>query len=277
MTKEKDTNSIKKPKSKKLILLTTIIIATTTIISYFAISTSYKTPLLVHNNNKTPLKISKTKRLVKTTIEDKNFTRDLQIEELQEKFKELELKLNTIKLDDNLSKIILSFAELRALIEMEQNYEVKLQEFSTLAVKDPTLTLKAEELAKILKDKNYNVKDIADEFQNSIDKIIILKSKDNANDKFIDKIKNNLPKLVIVRRIDGKVKNADDAIDLTILQIEQYIASKSYQKALNKIETLDQKYQEELHTLISMLKNQIELEQISNTIFLYLKRVVNNV
>ena len=80
--------------------------------------------------------------LTKTTIEDEDFTQNIQIEELQENFKNLEIKLDQIKLHNELPRLLLSFFELRSLIEMEMDYYLKLQEFSILSLNFSTSIMK---------------------------------------------------------------------------------------------------------------------------------------
>lgn len=260
-------------KFRRFIFLVIIILAATSLISYLILSNTTPTSETEKSTNDTkniPLDNSS-----KTTIEDKDFTQNIQIEELQEKFKQLELKINDLKLGNDLSKIVMSFYELQSLIEAETNYDLKLQEFSTLTVRDQNLGIKIEKLSQILRNKDYAIADIEIGFNNAIDNMIALKSKNDPNNRFIDKVKHSLPQIIVVRRIDGKIINKGDEIDAAIVEINQLIKQRYYKKALDKIETLDQDYQKILTKVIKMLQNQIELEQTSYEIFSYLKKISN--
>ena len=159
------------------------------------------------------------------------------------------------------------------------DYYLKLQEFSILSIKDPIFSQKTDQLSQILRKKNYKIQDIDEEFQGSIKNIMRLKSQynENENKDFSDKLKNTFSKLATIRRIDGKIVNKSDEIDLEILKIERLIRTRSYQEILDIIGKLDNKYQAELKSLTTILQNQVDLENISKDIFLHLKALVNHV
>ena len=257
---------------RKLYIYTAVIVVVISIISYVFLITSK--PRLAKNPELS--QASGFKGKVATTIEDEDFTQDIQIEKMQLSIKNLEIKLDKIKLNSELSRILLSFCELRSLIDMDMYYDLKLQEFNALAVKDYNLNQKSQELSKILRNRNYKTEDIATLFRNSIDEIITLKSQDDKNHHF-GKVKNIFSKLVIIRRIDGKILDEGDDVDWGVLEIERLINEKSYQKALNEIGKLDEKYQKKLKELTIMLQNQVDLDETSKDIFLHLKTIINNV
>lgn len=276
---ETKNNSVRKILSRKIIILISLGIIILLGTTYLIIKMNSTNPTTSERSSKHQ-RVSKNKdvrsKKVKTTIEDKDYSQNLKIEELQEKFNNLEITLDAIKLNDKLSRIILSFAELRSLIELEENYQIKLQEFSTLAAADPILNLKSEELSTILNNRNYQIQDIRDEFENTIDKIIALKSQDENKNGLIDKLQHSFSKLVIIRRVDGKIQKSGDEIDLAILEIKELIRQKSHQKALDNIKTFGPKYQKELARLSEMLTNQADLDKVSEEIFAYLKKVTKS-
>lgn len=262
---------MKSPKFRRFLYIVIFIVIVSTIISYFILREDTVSGVKAIVSNVTNGQIAKQK----TTIEDKDFTQSVKIEEIEEKIKQLELQVKDLKFGNQLSRIVMSFTELRSLIDDEMNYELKLQEFSALVAKDQALSDKTDKLTQILRNKDYSFKDIDAELQRVIPKMIALKAKNDPNERFLDKVKHSLPQLVVVRRIDGKIVNKGDEIDAAIVEIDQMLKQKYYKKALDKIEALDPDYQKLLIKLVRMVKNQVELEQTSYEIFSYLKKISN--
>lgn len=272
--------SIKPKYSYKRIIFWLIFITVTTfIISDFLLSRKYQkssvpkiqpTPKIITDITQDDL-FDTEEQEIKTTIEDKGFSRDIKISELEDKFQFLEEEINQIKISQELPNIILSFSELRFLIEEEKDYNSKISELSALVIKDQFLSTKLVELRDTLSDKNYQINDIKKEFNNSIDALIALKSKSSNNSGFFARIKSDLMQLIVVRRVDGQVRSAKDKIDLSILKIEKYLEQRNYKKALSEISKLDKTYQNILTKTSNMLESQIKIQRISLDIFSYLK------
>lgn len=256
---------------KKLYIFTTATVVIISLIAYIILLNSSR-PIIAKNSDSASNAVNA--QTVATTIEDENFTQDIKIEKLQQNLNNLELRIDRISLNKELPRLVLSFFELRTLIDMNMDYEVKLQEFVTLAAKDANLNQKAQQLSTILRKRNYKTGDIEPSFGRSIDKLVALKAQE---DESKNRITTFFSKLITVRRIDGKIVDKGDDIDRRILLIEKFLQQKSYALALNEVEKFDDKYQKELKNFTIMLQNQVELDEVSKDIFSYLKTIVNNV
>ena len=194
-----------------------------------------------------------------------------EIKELQENYQLLKEELNKIKNQDKLSKIIISFVELRRLVLSGQNYSNQLQELELLSRTDSNLAIKVKKLAITLKNKPKTEEQIKKEFEALVPKIIAKKYDLNSDNSLFSKVKNNISKLVLVRRIDGVVKNDDDNIDSIIAKSEGFMKQSEYQEVLDEISLLPEDYQPLLVRMIVDLKTVIELREINSDIFSYLK------
>src|SRR5690606_11322358 len=155
-----------------------------------------------------------------------------------------EAELKEIKNQDNLSKIIISFIELKNNVLVGKDYHNQLQELELLSGANSDLSVKVKRLKIILNQNPKTQAQIKAEFANLIQQIIAKKSEEkNKENKLYDKVKNNLNKLVIIRKTNGAAQKEQENIDLIVLKTEESIEESEYEKALKMLSQLPEDYQ----------------------------------
>lgn len=195
---------------------------------------------------------------------------ELQIESLQEKYNFIKSELEKNKNQDKLSKIIISFSEVKDCISSRQNCESKLQKFELLAKYDSNLSGKIAALRAILQNNPKSSQQLKSQFNTLIPNIMVAESLIKSQNYF-DKIKYNLAKLIVIRRIDGNV--GDKNIDSVILEIQKLLDENKYAEALNILSAQNEIYKPVLSDFVADLQNVNQLNKITSEIFSYLKEI----
>lgn len=195
----------------------------------------------------------------------------LQIDILQGQYLSLKSELEKVRNQDKLSKIIISFIELKDCIDAYKDCSQKLDKMILLTKSDPNMNERIADLKEALKVNPKSKDELKKEFRSLIPDIIAAKSGAIASQNLFDKIKNSLAKLIIIRRIDGVVANSSQNIDFVIVETEKLIDEGKYQGALNLLSNQEEKYKVVLEAMITDLQNANYLDKSLADIFDYLK------
>jgi hypothetical protein len=193
----------------------------------------------------------------------------LQINDLKEQIQGIKAEIVKNKSQERLSKMILTYIDLRQRIFNEMPYEEALKNFEILVAVDENLQKKVEKLKPLLADFSTQKK-----LQKSFTQLIpnLIANKVNKGDTgLISKLRQQVSKLVLVRRIDGKDPTNVDGI---IAQTEKYLATENYQEAFDSLLTLDQTYHQILADFLNSLSIAIEVQKTDQEIFYYLKNLI---
>ena len=197
----------------------------------------------------------------------------LQIADLQEEIKQIKTNLSKIKINDSLSKIILTFVRLEDLILSGQNYSAELQKLKLLAKSDFALSIKINNLKSAL-DVNPKINEELMTKFNQILPEIKLKQDEIANkDSWLQKPKAFISSFIKIKRTDGKDQKTN--LEVSITKIQRDIEKQEYDQALHCIKNLDPAYQELLTELKHDLRDANNLEKSLQEIHRYLKALTD--
>jgi len=193
----------------------------------------------------------------------------LQIEEINEKIRQLKNDFNKYKSQEKIAKIATSYIALREKIYAGSDYSEELKNFEISIIFDDNLKNKSDKLRKnltsFLSDEKIN-----ENFAKIIPSLITKKYQNLGNDVW-SKIKYNLSKIIIIR----KINNEDiSTIDGMVLKIENLLHNKKYQEALDNLLLLDQSYHEIIKDFLELLSASIEVRKIDQDILNYIKNLV---
>ncbi len=189
-----------------------------------------------------------------------------QISDLKQQTEVLKAEFTKYKNHEKLSKMVLAYVAFRQDLYSGVAYEDALKNFEMLSISDQNLQDKITKLRTVLKDFSPS-KEISAQFDDLIPEIISAKNV-NDNGSFFSKVRQNISKLVIIRRIDGK--NPED-VDGIVARVEKNLTEQNYQKALENMLLLDQKYHGIIARFLDKLNAVAEVKKIDNEIFSYLK------
>lgn len=278
---------IKKPRIKKhyaaIIFWSVLIIFAYFSARYITYELDYKKAQKAVNSQFTNLE----SKIYQTTLPDNTtdqakpnsdilLKQQMQISELQNNYNNLRFELERLKTGDSLPKIILTFVELRDLIDTGSNYQEKLQKLEVLCGRDIALSNKIAQLKFFLQNKPKNSAQIAGEFSSLIPEIIAKKIELNNNQNWWGKTKAVIARFITVRRVDGSSQTAGQNVDSIIMQSKNLIAKKQYGATLKILNSLGSDYQPLLVKLNFDLQNADGLQQISGEIYEYLKTLSNS-
>jgi len=195
----------------------------------------------------------------------------LQLDILQEKFMSLKIELGKIRNQDKLSKIIISFVEVKDCLEAQKNCTQQLEKLIILAKTDPDLTQRISDLQEVLKTSPKNSNQLSEQFHSLIPSLMAIKYGNSNGESFFGKIKRNISELIVIRRVDGIVGNSSENIDFVIVETERLIESEKYHLAISLLSNQEEKYRLVLENMIIDLQNADYLDKILKDIFDYLK------
>lgn len=188
-----------------------------------------------------------------------------QIADLSRQMQEMQAELVKYKNQEKISKIILSYVDLRQQIFAKNSYENSLKDFEILTSSDEGLSEKARMLRQAL--PNFSTqKELLSNFSKLIPDLIFAKS-NNVEKGLSSRIRRNISKMITIRRIDGK--GAD--IDSAIIKIENFLKQENYQEAMNLLLSLNQNYHEIIEGFLNSLSGAIEVQKIDQEILNHLK------
>jgi hypothetical protein len=199
----------------------------------------------------------------------------LQIKELQDKYDRLNKEVEKAKNPDKLSKIIISFVEMRNCIEARESCSEQLQKLEILSQSDLGLSAKIDALKLVLKDKPKSQEELKIQLNALIPNLMLKKPEIDEPLGLFENVKYHLHKFIVIRRVDGIAGNESENIDRVIFEVKKLINDKKYFKAAEILSNLPQGYQQVSNDMIKELKNAAELDRISNEIFSYLKLMGN--
>jgi Ca2+/Na+ antiporter len=203
----------------------------------------------------------------------------MQISELQNNYNKLSIEIKRLKTADSLPKIILTFVNLRELIEENSDYKEELRKLEVLCGRDIALSNKIAQLKLFLNSQPKNSSQISEEFSKLIPKIIAKKIELSNNKSWWGKAKASLSHFITIRRTDGVAKNNAQNIDLIIMESKKLIAQKKYGKTLSKLNSLEDALKDEYQTILTKLIFDLEnahgLQKTSDDIYQYLKLLSN--
>lgn len=188
-----------------------------------------------------------------------------QIADLSRQMQEMQAELVKYKNQEKISKIILSYVDLRQQIFAKNSYENSLKDFEILTSSDEGLSEKARMLRQAL--PNFSTqKELLSNFSKLIPDLIFAKN-NNVEKGLSSRIRRNISKMITIRRIDGK--GAD--IDSAIIKIENFLKQENYQEAMNLLLSLNQNYHEIIEGFLNSLSGAIEVQKIDQEILNHLK------
>ncbi len=188
-----------------------------------------------------------------------------QIADLSRQMQEMQAELVKYKNQEKISKIILSYVDLRQQIFAKNSYENSFKDFEILTSSDEGLSEKARMLRQAL--PNFSTqKELLSNFSKLIPDLIFAKS-NNVEKGLSSRIRRNISKMITIRRIDGK--GAD--IDSAIIKIENFLKQENYQEAMNLLLSLNQNYHEIIEGFLNSLSGAIEVQKIDQEILNHLK------
>lgn len=193
----------------------------------------------------------------------------LQIEEINEKIRQLKNDFNKYKSQEKIAKITTSYISLREKIYAGSDYSEELKNFEVSVIFDDNLKNKSDRLRKNL-DSFLNDEKINENFAKIIPNLITKKYQNLGNDLW-SKIKYNLSKIIVIRKIDNEDVST---IDGAVLKIENLLRNKKYQEALDNLLLLDQSYHEIIKDFLDLLSVSIEVRKIDQDILNYIKNLV---
>jgi hypothetical protein len=212
------------------------------------------------------LKKDNGKLIYKTLIKNQIAIRDLagQINDIKQ-------DLINHKNQEQISRIIYTYCDLRQKIFAGQNYDNELQNFELLTVNNDFLKAKYVLLIDSLKNFKSS-KDLLVDFKKLIPQIIASQnSKPNAS--FLQKVKFNISKLIVIRRITNP--EIDD-LDGNLLKIENAITDESYADAVDLVAKISDPDQKFLEKFLLNLNSASDAKQIDTEILYYLKEIASN-
>jgi hypothetical protein len=193
----------------------------------------------------------------------------LQIEEINEKIRQLKNDFNKYKSQEKIAKITTSYISLREKIYAGSDYSEELKNFEVSVIFDDNLKNKSDRLRKNLASF-LNDEKINENFAKIIPNLITKKYQNLGNDLW-SKIKYNLSKIIVIRKIDNEDVST---IDGAVLKIENLLRNKKYQEALDNLLLLDQSYHEIIKDFLDLLSVSIEVRKIDQDILNYIKNLV---
>jgi hypothetical protein len=287
MLKNMQENEIKKPKKRYLSIIFWLALITFAYFSgqYLLNEFSYKE---AKENAKSQFsniesEIYKTTPLTNTEVtktDDKPLIQNeillkqqLQISELQNNLNTLKNDIASLKINDSLSKIILSFVRLQDLVEAQQNYTDQLQKLKVLSRADFALTNKIEKLETTLQSQPKNNQQLAKEFANLIPEIKAKEIEIKSGGTWLGKIKAIVAKFIVIKRVGEK--NFSSNVEELIFQISQNIDKNQFDQALKNTELLGSDYWEILALIKIDLQNANNFKEVSDDIYKYLELLSN--
>lgn len=193
----------------------------------------------------------------------------LQIEEINEKIRQLKNDFNKYKSQEKIAKITTSYISLREKIYAGSDYSEELKNFEVSVIFDDNLKNKSDRLRKNLASF-LNDEKINENFAKIIPNLITKKYQNLGNNLW-SKIKYNLSKIIVIRKIDNEDAST---IDGAVLKIENLLRNKKYQEALDNLLLLDQSYHEIIKDFLDLLSVSIEVRKIDQDILNYIKNLV---
>lgn len=197
----------------------------------------------------------------------------LQISQLQNDYNALRLDLLRIKLSDNLPKIILGFVKLNDMVDLKMDYSKELQKLELLCRADQNLISKIEQLKLVLQKQPKNRRELFEEFNDLIPKIIEKEKVGDNGNSFVDKIKANIAQFVAIRRV-GEVSKSN--LEMSLMHTLDAINRDNYREAMPRLNSIDNKYQGWLSVAKSDLENAANLQIIVGDIYRYLEALSND-
>ncbi len=191
----------------------------------------------------------------------------LDLRRLSSQMKILEIELAKFKSQAKLQKMIMTYVNLRELIFAGKPHKDKMQSFRLLAVGNKPLMDEVRELEDLAKDfKSFE--ELEKELAKSSRTLIALKKHD-PNAGFFEKIRFNIAKIITVRKLDEKSQDVDGVI----YRLQNALKEKDCDLALEEVEAMDEKYQEEIIVFKGDLQNSCKLRKIDDEIMLYLENL----
>lgn len=191
----------------------------------------------------------------------------VEIEELTNQIKSLQLELTKYRAKEKFNRIVIAYVDLREKIFKNKDFTKGLDSFELLTNDDEYLSGRVLELKTLLSDLPSQ-EFLSQEFRDLIPEI--LASKINDNESFFDKIKRGFSRLIIIRRIDGK--NPAE-IDSVVLRMENMLKDEDYQGVIENILTLPEDKQEVANKFMGHLNCLSQVKKIDQEILSHLKNI----
>ncbi|MFT6106136.1 MAG: hypothetical protein ACJA0S_000803 [Rickettsiales bacterium] len=197
----------------------------------------------------------------------------LQISDLRDDLNGLKMEISRFKTSDNLPRIVLTFVQLKSLVESKQDYDNALRDLEILSKSDFSLSEKISLLKINLEKRQKNQKELRKEFANLSSQINADKIEDKNDISWDVKLMSLISKFVTIRKVDGKPLESN--IDILIIEIKNNIEKKQYDVALKNIDLIDGDYQNILVDFKNDLKLASDLQKSFDDSYLYLETLSN--